>query len=433
MDKFINLTMKDQQRYQIIQQLLDGKLQEEEARKKLRLRSVRQVRRIKKRVRKEGLKGVVHKGRGRPGNRRRNEEEVHQIIELLKEQYRDFKPTFAAEKLIEKHGLKISSESLRQLMTKEGLWKIKSRRNPKGRHVWRDRKTNRGEMQQFDGSYHRWFEERGEECCLLLSVDDATGEITHAKFDHNEGVVAVFRFWLEYFDQHGLPLSIYLDKFSTYKINHASAVDNKDLMTQFQRAMGQVGVKPINAHSPEAKGRVERMFETLQDRLVKELRLAGISTIEEANVFLKSYLPRFNKQFAVVPKEQADLHQKLTRAVKKNLPQVFSIQSYRKVQNDYTVLFKNRFFQMDEQQPTTIYKRDSILVEEHLTGEIKLSHKNYHLNYQVLPERPKKQKDILLAALTSQKAPWIPPADHPWRRSYKPPSEQVRELALVPV
>ena len=173
-------------------------------------------------------------------------------------------------------------------------------------------------MQQFDGSYHVWFGD--EESCLLLSVDDATGKITYAKFDINESVKAVFKFWLEYFSKNGLPLSIYLDKFSTYKINHKNAVDNKDMITQFERAMNQVGVKPITAHSPEAKGRVERMNGTLQDRLVKELKLAGITTRGKANEFLKEYIPKFNAKFAVAPNRRKNLHKKINRQVKEKLP-----------------------------------------------------------------------------------------------------------------
>jgi hypothetical protein len=430
MDNLITLTMKEINRYDIIKRLVARKIGEEEARKLMKLRSVRQVRRIKKRVREEGVQGIGHRSRNKPGNRKFNLQHINRIITLIKKNYMDFKPTFASEKLLEHHQVKINRESLRQLMIKEGLWKPKSRKKPKNRHVWRARKDNAGEMQQFDGSYHHWLENRGEECCLLLSVDDASGEITHAKFDHNEGVRAVFKFWLEYFEKHGLPVSIYLDKFSTYKINHPSAVDNKELMTQFQRAMGQVDVKPINAHSPEAKGRVERIFGTLQDRLVKELRLAKISTLEAANEFLKTYIPKFNKQFAVVPTKQADLHRPVSKKLKNELPQIFSIQSQRKVQNDYTILFKTQFFQLEEKQPTTVFKKDTVTVEEHLNGETKISIKDHYLNYQVLPERPKKQ-NIPLVAITRQKSSWTPPADHPWKRPFRSPKSSKETVIVV--
>ena len=254
MDILITLTMQELQRYEVAQKLIKKQISEKEARKLMRLKSVRQVRRIKQNVIRDGPKGIIHKNRGDRGNRRLKEEFRNQIIEIVKEKYHDFKPTFASEKLLENHNLKINKETLRQLMIKEKLWKPKSRKKPKQRHTWRPRRSNYGEMQQFDGSYHKWFEDRGAETCLLLSIDDATGKITEAKFDKNEGVVAVFNFWLQYFKSNGFPLSIYLDKFSTYKINHASAVDNKDLLTQFQRAMKQVGVETITAHSPEAKG-----------------------------------------------------------------------------------------------------------------------------------------------------------------------------------
>lgn len=430
MDNLITLTMKELNRYEIIQRLIKKKLTEEEAGKLMGLKSVRQVRRVKKRVMKEGAKGTVHKNRGEPGNRRLDKNLTDLAISIVKEKYHDFKPSFATEKLLENYKIKIGRETLRNLMTKEGLWKPKSRKQPKNRHVWRPRKDNYGEMQQFDGSYHLWFEDRGEESCLLLSTDDATGKITHAKFDKNEGVVAVFNFWLEYFIENGIPVSIYLDKFSTYKINHPAAVDNKDLKTQFQRAMNQIGVNPINAHSPEAKGRVERMFGTLQDRLVKELRLANISTIEAANKFLKTYIPKFNKQFEVVPANRANLHRPVSKELKAKLPQIFSIHSQRKVNNDYTIMFKNRFFQLEEKQPTTVFKKDSVTIEEHLNGEIKISLKDHHLNYTVLPERPGKIINIPIAALTNRKSDYAPPSNHPWRGKVIIQVKQKPEKAL---
>jgi len=408
--------MKELNRYEIAQKLIDKKISEKEAQKLMSLKSARQVRRIRKRVIEEGYKGTIHKSRGRPSNRKLDDDFVKQAMSIVKEKYYDFKPTFATEKLLENHDIRINKETMRQLMTKEGLWKPESKKQPKNRHVWRERRSNYGEMQQFDGSYHHWFEDRGKEACLLLSVDDATGKITHAKFDKNEGTVAVFNFWLEYFEEHGLPVSIYLDKFSTYKINHPSAVDNKELITQFQRAMEQVGVQPISANSPEAKGRVERMNQTLQDRLVKELRLAGINTINKANEFLRTYIPKFNEQFAVVPKNQADLHRQVGKELKAKLPQIFSVQSQRIINNDYTVMFKNKFYQLEEKQPTTVFKKDTVIIEEHLDGEVKINLKGHYLKYMVLPEMPKKQIDMPVAALTNRKPDYKPPVDHPWRR-----------------
>lgn len=415
MDFLISLSMKELNRYEIAQKLIQGKISEKEASVLMGLRSVRQVRRIKKKAMEKGPKGMAHFSRGQPGNRKFSEGFIKKVIALIRGKYSDFKPTFAAEKLLENHDIRIGRETVRKLMIAEGLWKPKDRRRPGNRHVWRTRKGNYGEMQQFDGSYHHWFEERGEECCLLLAVDDATGKITKAKLDKNEGTKAIFKFWLEYSEKHGFPLCIYIDKFCTYKINHPSAVDNKNLLTQFQRAMNQMGVNLISAHSPEAKGRVERMNGTLQDRLVKELRLVNISTIDEANKFLEKYIPKFNEKFAVVPENQADFHRAVDKEFKEKLPQIFSIQSQRMVNNDYTVMFKNQFFQLGETQPITVFKKDTVIIEEHLNGEMKIRLKDRYLNFVILPERPKKQINIPVTALTRAKTEYSPPLNHPWR------------------
>jgi hypothetical protein len=277
-------------------------------------------------------------------------------------------------------------------------------------------------MQQFDGSYHNWFEGRNElevglEQCLLLSVDDAKGSITGAQFDYHEGVLPVFGFWKEYIRANGAPLAIYLDKFSTYKINHKEAVDNKDLMTQFERAMKQLDIRVIHANSPQAKGRVEKMNGTLQRRLVKEMRLNKINTISEANKFLvEVFVPKFNKQFAVVAKKKADLHRKLDEKKINELNKIFSVQSERTINNDYTIRFKSNYYQLTEIQPTTVYKKDKVTIEEHLNGEIKIALRDKYLDYFKLPEKPKKEIDIKLVALTTRKSTaHIPPLNHPWK------------------
>jgi len=415
MDISLSLTMSQLNKYQVIMKLISKHITEEEARKSIGLKSVRQVRRIKKRVLAEGPEGVIHGSKGKKGNRKISDELSEKIISIVRDKYSDFKPTLANEKLQEHHDIRISSETLRHLMIRVGLWKPKSRKKPKNRHTWRPRKDNPGEMQQYDGSYHKWFEDRADEACLLLAIDDADGKITKAKFDEHEGTIPTFFFWKEYVESNGLPISIYLDKFSTYKINHPSAQDNSELMTQFQRAMQQLGVQAISAHSPEAKGRVERAFGTLQDRLVKELRLKNISTITEANIFLeKHFIPEYNRKFAVVPAQKTDLHRKLTKETKRRLPHIFSLHHERKVQNDFTILFKKRFFQLEETQPTTVYKKDTVTIEEHLDGGLHIRFKDHLLRYQELPRRPRKQ-NLPVPAVTRKKSGWVPPKDHPWR------------------
>ena len=412
--KLIYMTEKELARYNVIQNLIDGKIDGTDASKQIGL-STRHIRRLKSRVIKSGAQGFAHRNRGGNSNRKLDNEILEKAEKCLKEKYYDFGPTFAKEKLNEIDKIKLSKETVRNIMINIDLWKPKPKKQPKNRHVWRARKENYGEMQQFDGSYHIWFGK--EESCLLLSVDDASGKITHAKFDYNEGVIAVFKFWLEYFDKNELPLSIYLDKFSTYKINHKNAVDNSEMITQFQRAMNQIDVKLITAHSPEAKGRVERFFGILQDRLVKELRLANVTTIEKANEFLKKYIPKFDAQFSVIPDKKTNLHRSINQSLKEKLPQIFSIQNNRIICNDYTVRFKNRYFQLELTQSSTAYKGDFVIIEEHLNEKIKINRKERYLNYSELPERPKKEINVNLPAITTKKPMhWKPPADHPWRK-----------------
>jgi len=412
--KLISMTEKELFKYETIKNLINGEINGTDASKLIGV-TVRHVKRLKRIVAKHGAKGLIHKNRGKESNRKTDDKILKKVKKLIKEKYYDFGPTFATEKLEENDKIKLSKETTRTIMTNIKLWKPKTRKQPKKRHVWRARKDNFGEMEQFDGSYHLWFGD--EESCLLASIDDATGNITNAKFDINESTNAVFKFWLEYFEKNGLPLSIYLDKFSTYKVNHKNAVDNKDMITQFERAMGQVGIKIIKAHSPEAKGRIERLFETLQDRLVKELRLAGITTIEGANEFLKTYIPKFNAKFSVIPNRKTDLHKKASKQTNKKLPQIFSVQKTRKINNDYTIMFENQFFQLEQEQPTTVYKKDTVIIEQHLSGEIKICLGNHYLDYKVLPERPRKIIDLKLPALTIKKqTSYKPPANHPWRK-----------------
>jgi len=418
------ISQKEQTKLNVIGKALSGQITNDQASRMLGM-SIRQIQRVKKDVREQGEKAVIHKLKGRTSNHHINQSIKGAILRVVKEQYHDFKPGFATEKLEELHGVKISDETMRLWMIQEGLWKSHPQKKIKFRS-WRPRKESFGELQQFDGSYHDWFEgryqdEKGNsvETCLLAAIDDSTGSITQVIFSRNEGVKAVFQFWLSYIHKHGKPLSIYLDKFSTYKINHKAAADNKELMTQFERATMDLGILLITAHSPQAKGRVERLFLTLQDRLIKELRLAHIDNPENANIFLEQvFIPQFNHRFSVNPSKEGNLHHQLTEFDKKNINRIFSIQSIRRVQNDFTIHFKNNWYQLSEVQPTTIRPKETILVEEWLDETIHFSLKGYYLNYVLLPQRPQKAKNTPLI-LTTHKLNWKPPADHPWRKLYK--------------
>ena len=412
------MSTREVDRLGVINKLINKQLVAREAAEQLGL-SIRQVKRLKKCVKKNDAEGIIHKGRGQISNRKIKETMSETILSLLKKTYTGFGPTLAAEKLFELHKIKVSNETIRTIMTKNNLWKVRQRKKNKEHREWRARKENYGTMEQYDGCYHHWFGDEIDECCLLLSVDDATGKITKAVFDHHEGIYPTFRFWKAYIEKKGKPIAIYLDKFSTYKINHKSAEDNKELITQFQRACRDLNITLISAHSPEGKGRVERMFGTLQDRLVKELRLQGIKDIENANKFLEEkYIGIFNEKFAVVPVKRADLHRPLTKNDKVDLNSIFSIHSTRVVANDFTIQFKNQYFQLGQQQPVLVCRKERISIEEHLDRSIMLKLRDKKLNYIVLPKKPDKEFKLKIPALTTGKPTYKPPANHPWRKQY---------------
>lgn len=411
------MTTNERLRLTVIEELIEGKINSSTAAMKLNL-SVRQVKRLKKKFGQGGHDSLIHGLRGKPGLRKTNMQMETEIVKIIKEKYHDFGPLLAWEKITAVHNIMIGRETVRSIMIRNNIWESKKRKRSQY-FCWRDRRSAYGELEQFDGSYHDWFEGRNPsipEACLLAAIDDATGKLTKAVIGENESVEAVFAFWEEYVEEKGIPVELYVDKFSTYKINHPKATDNEELMTQFKRAMRSLETNLIFASSAQAKGRVERLFETLQDRLVKEMRLANINTIEEANVFLKeTFIPWFNSRYAVIPKSNSDAHRKLDTSTAQKLGSIFSKHYVRGINNDFTVQYKSRFYQLEQIQPTTVFKTDKILIEDRLDNTIKIKYKDRYLNFFQLPEKPKKLKSNP-AVLTTHKPNYIPPIDHPWRR-----------------
>jgi transposase len=419
----ITLTEEELFKYETITKLIAGSIGIKQAREQLGL-SARQVKRLKRRVADHGADGVVHGLRGKASNRQTAPATIDEASKLLAEKYPDFGPTFAAEKLEALHGISLSKESVRQLMAGLDLWKPKEKKGNGQHRSWRPRKEWFGSLQQFDGSYHHWFEDRADECCLLAAIDDATGKITMAEFGQSESVIEVASLWKGYVTENGKPQNIYLDRYSTYKINHQNAADNHEIMTQFQRMMKTLDITLITAHSPEAKGRIERLFGTLQDRLVKELRLAGISMIPEANIFLRDvFIPKFNAQFGVVAAQEGDMHRLLTEAEKENLDAIFSIQKTRRVRNDFTIQFENQWFQLEKAQPWTVLRNDAVVIEQWLAGTLHVRLRGKYLAFKILPSRPEKTSERI-TALVPRKDPWKPAPDHPWKKPFKPQLHQ---------
>lgn len=412
------MSRKEIDRYEIIRRLLRREINGTKASELLKL-SVRQVRRLRYRVKEKGAKGLIHGSRGKPSNRRLSKKERDKIIQLLHARYPDFRPTFAAEKLRECHKIIHDPKTIRAIQMEEGLWKPRQKKKGADHRSWRQRRSSYGEMEQFDGSYEYWFENRGPKCCLLASIDDATGKVIKATFGPHEGVIPVFTFWKEYVEEHGKPRAIYLDKFSTYKMNDAVAKENHDLLTQFQRAAKELHIELIPANSPQAKGRVERLFQTFQDRLIKEMRLAGISTVEGGNAFLKTYLPKFNKQFCVEAVNPTDLHDKQAQKELAKLPSIFSRQETRTIQNDFTFSYNHTWYQLTKAQPVTVCKKDVVIVEQHLDDSIHIRLRGKYLSYEILPVRPKKiYSKTWVIPKTS--LPRKPSPHHPWRKRFAP-------------
>jgi transposase len=414
-DTSITMTRVHLHRFEVLSHVNSGSINGSEASEKLGL-SVRHIRRLKKRVKKKGAEGLLHGNKGKTSTRKIENVIRDEVRTLMTTIYKNFGPTFAAEKLAERDAIHVSPEWLRSFMIREKLWVVKEKGTATPHRSWRPRMELEGSMEQFDGSYHRWLTLLDEELCLLLSIDDAKGEITKARFEKNEGVDTVFTFWKERAEkERRLPKRLYVDKFSTYKVNHTSAVDDPRMITQFDRALRELGVELICAHSPQAKGRVERVFGTLQDRLVKEMTLAGVKTVDDANAFLQKYIPEFNQQFGVKAAKEGDAYVSIPSTT--NLDRVFSVQEERRVANDFTVRFENDWYQIEKEQSATVLPRDAVVVEKRLDGTnaMRLVRNDHYLKVTKLPLRPVRAKVSRILPATAR-ALYVPPSNHPWRR-----------------
>lgn len=390
--QIIPMSDKEIRIFEITKEVITGRLKQTEAADRLSVTD-RTVRRWVERIEEQGAGGLVHGNRGKESPRKVPKEEYDRIASLIRTKYPDFGSALAAEKLKELHGIHRDQKTVWNIMVEEGLWIPRSKR--KGAHSaahrqWRERRAHRGSLIQFDGSYHDWFEGRGgiTEACLLASIDDATGEVLHLWFAPHEGTLPVMAFWIEYAGIHGLPKQIYLDRFSTYKMTQRVAEENHDLKTQLQRAMKTLGVDLIFALSPQAKGRVERLFQTLQDRLVKELRLRNISNVEDANRFiLKSFLPAFNRKFRVEPREKADFHRLLSHRELAILPLTLCRMEQRMVQHDFTVSFKSQWYQILPTKRLAIRPRDTVIVREYPDSTLSFSIRNIKVDIKPIAKR----------------------------------------------
>jgi len=377
----------------------------------------RQSKRIWKRYQADGDAGLVHRLRGQPSARRKPAQLRAQALALYaEERYADFGPTLMAEELL-KEELVVDHETLRRWRMAAGQHTV--RRRKQAHRQWRERKPSFGAMVQLDGSHHDWFEGRGPPCVLMVMVDDATNRL-RARFFEAETTRASYDVVEGWGRKHGLMGSLYVDRDSIYRCEGVASIAEqlagKAPQTQFGRAMEELGIQLILAHSPQAKGRVERMNGVLQDRLVKAMRLAGISDIESANRFLEEkYLRQFNRQFAREPASPVDLH----RSVPRNLNQVLSWEAERVVQNDWTVACAGKRYQLDRQHEGLSLVRRKVIVRTLRNGQVQLVYRGEPLRWRSLPaqaERQARPKTVKPAKPVKTKTEKAPSANHPWRR-----------------
>lgn len=406
------MSPEELRRITIVNQAIEGLIIQKEAAELIGV-SDRQVRRLIKRVREEGDTGIIHQLRGEPGNRRIDAKAKNEVLELYSREYGDFGPTFASEKLREVDGISVSDETLRLWLLSDGKheWQRKARPH----RQWRQRKDYFGEMVQVDGSHHDWLEGRGPWLVFMGYIDDATG-ITFGRFYDYEGTMPAMDSLMRYIEKYGVPQIIYLDRHPTYKSPKKQSIEeqlkNVIPLSQFERVAGELGIVVIHANSGPAKGRIERGFKTHQDRLIKEMRLAGIKTKDGANEFLETYyLPKHNKKFAISPAKKGNLHRKSPG--KKKLKEILCIRTKRSLRNDAVIEHNKKFYQIKDVPKRRI---KSVLVEDRLDGSMCVRNNGSYFKYrEIAPElirRPEKSKKVRNRA----RKVYIPPKDHPWRR-----------------
>ena len=382
---YITMNNKEREQSKVFEQVITGKMSQAEAAAKLRI-SPRWVRNKIKRYRQDSDQGLVHKSRGKVSIRRWNEDQATFSLNLLRSDWIGFGPTFAVEKLQELYNIRVSRETLRDRMIGAGIWVPKQRRmNHRKR---RERKAMRGMMVQLDGSPHDWFEGRAGKCTLLVFIDDATSEILWLEFANSESVESLMQATKNYIEHYGIPQTFYTDHGSVFHVNLNNSEGDKK--TQWERACQELGITVIHAGSPQAKGRVERCNQTMQDRLVKEMRLTGISSIEDANRYLRqsNFIAKHNAAFAVKAAQEGNAH---TDHKLHDLDDIFSVKEQRILNNDYTIVYQKRIFQLHVQQRTIIRPKNAISVHVQLNGTIKLWTRKTKLTYHEIKARPQQQ------------------------------------------
>jgi transposase len=401
-----------------VMQRLEGKQMSQQEASQIRNKGIRQVKRLLKTYREQGAAGLVSKQRGQPSNNRLTEGVKQRALDILKARYQGFGPTLAHEKLTEKDKLQLSVESVRQIMIEEELWKARKARKIVA-HQLRERRACFGELVQIDGSPHQWFEGRAEACALLVFIDDATGKLLELQFAKSESFFSYGQAAQRYFQRQGKPVAFYSDKHGIFRVNLANA-GSGDALTQFGRAMQELDIQIICANTPQAKGRVERANQTLQDRLVKEMRLLGISSLEAGNAYLPVFIQDFNQRFAEAPRSSVDAHRPLTP--QEDLARIFTWQETRTLSKNLTLQFDKVVYQIQTERPTYALRQAVVTVCRNADQNVTILYQGRALPYTIFHKQAH-QAEVVSAKDVNQAVqvaslPNKPAPDHPWRRGY---------------
>lgn len=424
------MTQAEISRGDILSKISQKKISQREAAEILGI-SERQVRRLYVKFQKFGISSLVSQKRKKPSNNQLPPGLKIQISELITiELYSGFHPKYMCEKLYELHGIKVSIETTRKLMIQNDVWVAHKKKSPVI-HQQRKRRARCGELIQIDGSPHAWFEERGDSCVLISFVDDATGQ-TYGRFFKTETTKAYMITLWKYFLKYGRPLAFYSDRHSIFRINRPGCL-KKDLITQFARACKELDIQTICANSPQAKGRVERNNRTQQDRLVKELRLAGINTMDEANKFLDNvYWDIYNKQFAVLPESPRDAHRELLP--EHNLEKILSCKKQGTLSKNLEVQSDNIIYQIVLKNPSWKLRHAKVTIIKAINGRVYIEHNGKNLPFKIFSEQKAygnivnpKQIDTFLKEKKTRKVPHT----HPWKQQGRAEARKKKHEAEI--
>ncbi|MDA1197406.1 MAG: ISNCY family transposase [Nanoarchaeota archaeon] len=374
------MSKKELYRGEIISKVISCEITQIKASEQMGI-SLRQTKRLCKRYRKGGLANLAHRNRGKPSNKKMNPNTQAGMLELIKNNYPDFGPQLIKEQLEERHDLIVSREWIRSLMIKEGLWKVKKRKNSCF-YQRRNRRPREGELIQIDGSPEYWFEDRGPKCCLINMVDDATSKIMEFRFIEEECLEGYFQGMKRYIETHGRPLALYSDRHTIFKSPKA---EERPKLTQFGKAMKELDIELIYANSPQAKGRVERIHGTLQDRLIKLMRLEGISSIEEGNKYLESYREEYNHRFGRVAQSSENAHRELAKGT--DIDKVLCRKEERKISKSLEIQYKHKTYQLIPKGNGRKLAGKTAMITEHVDG-IRIEFDGEEYDYTLFGDQP---------------------------------------------